>query len=111
MAGNSYADETQIARIREEAWSYDELAIRASVDRTTAFRWTQKHLTSMPWATAALLVAQADGYVQLTPEQVTALYAWRARRAIGGTRPRRNMPAWTREDDKPKQEASNHAFD
>lgn len=107
----SYADETQIARIREEAWSYDELAIRASVDRTTAFRWTQKGLTSMPWATAALLCAQADGYVQLTPAQVSAIYELRSRAALGRARPRRSMPAWTKEDDKPKQEASNHAFD
>ncbi len=107
---SNYADETQIARILEEGWPYREIAIRAGVDPTSAFRWSQKGYASMPWATAALLCAQAEGYVQLTPAQVAAIYELRSRAALGRSRPRR-MPAWTREDDKPKQEASNHAFD
>ncbi len=108
---SNYADETQIARLLEEAMPYDEVAIRANVDRTTAFRWQQKGYASMPWATATLICAQIDGMVQLNPAQITALYEHRSRAALGRSRPRRSMPAWTKEDDKPKQEERVNEFD
>lgn len=113
MAASGYADEAQIARILEEGWPYREIAIRAGVDSTSAFRWSQKAYASMPWAAAALLCAQAEAMVQLTPGQVTALYELRSRAALGRSRPRR-MPAWAREPEQTKQtkqEIDEHAFD
>lgn len=77
----SHATPEQIERIKDEAWDYKEVAIRARTDPATAFRWRQKGWQSMPWATAALLVAQADGRVGLAEDVRKQLYALRARPA------------------------------